>query len=91
MRAENDSPTYMLRTLTRKHVHPPVNTAWGDVPTADQNLAFINSRAMIGANRFDNTRTEMPIMPQRTDDTEQSTVDRSLTPITRAKKAEKDN
>jgi hypothetical protein len=61
------------------------------VPAADQNLAYTNSRAMMSADRFDDTRTEMPIVAQRTGDAAQPAIDRSLTPNTRAKKVEKDN
>ena len=90
MRVENDSPAYMTRMLGRKRVHPPVNTEWANVPAATQDLAFTNSHAMMGANRFDDSRHEMPTLPQRTGDAAAPVIDRTITPNTKAKKTEKD-
>ncbi|KAH3978336.1 hypothetical protein HBH52_108860 [Parastagonospora nodorum] len=90
MRAQSDSPSYMQRVLGRKRVHPPVNTEWANVPAATQDLEFTNSHAMMGVNRFDDSRHEMPILPQRTGDAAAPTIDRTITPNTKAKKTEKD-
>ncbi|KAH5707716.1 hypothetical protein HBI20_201380 [Parastagonospora nodorum] len=90
MRAQSDSPSYMQRVLGRKRVHPLVNTEWANVPAATQDLEFTNSHAMMGVNRFDDSRHEMPILPQRTGDAAVPTIDRTITPNTKAKKTEKD-
>jgi hypothetical protein len=90
MRAQNDSPSYMQRVLGRKRIHPPVNTEWANVPATTQDLEFTNSHAMMGVNRFDDSRHEMPILPQRTGDATAPTVDRTITPNTKTRKTEKD-
>lgn len=90
MRVENDSPSYMTRMLGRKRVHPPVNTEWANVPAATQDLDFTISRAIMGVNRFDDSRHEMPVLPQRTGDPVAPVIDRTITPNIKAKKTEKD-
>tara|TARA_R110002003_G_scaffold805_2_gene21468 strand:+ start:323 stop:886 length:564 start_codon:yes stop_codon:yes gene_type:complete len=86
-----DSPGYMKPTLARKHVHPPMNTEWANVPPAGQKLEHLNSRAMMDIDRFGHgARTAMPSMPEMSD--RQAVVDAEgrLTPDTKARKAEKD-
>jgi hypothetical protein len=91
MRGQNDSPTYQLPTLGRRHIHPAMMTELANVPTAEQDLAFTNSRAMMDADRFGHAmRTEFPVMQRRENDTPEPVVDRTLTATARAEKQEKD-
>ncbi|KAH7075106.1 hypothetical protein FB567DRAFT_553378 [Paraphoma chrysanthemicola] len=86
-----DSPAYMKSTLARKHVHPPVNTEWANVPPAGQKLEHINSRAMMDVDRFGHdTRTAMPNLPENVGVRVQADAEGRLTPNTKAKKQEKD-
>jgi hypothetical protein len=91
MRGQNDSPTYQLPTLGRRHIHPAMMTELANVPTAEQDLAFTNSRAMMDADRFGHAmRTGFPVMQRRENDTPEPVVDRTLTATARAEKQEKD-
>jgi hypothetical protein len=91
MRGQNDSPTYQLPTLGRRHIHPAMMTELANVPTAEQDLAFTNSRAMMDVDRFGHAvRTEFPVMQRCENDTPEPVVDRTLTATTRAEKQEKD-
>ncbi|KAH7064372.1 hypothetical protein BKA63DRAFT_572280 [Paraphoma chrysanthemicola] len=86
-----DSPAYMKSTLARKHVHPPVNTEWANVPPAGQKLEYVNSRAMMDVDRFGHdTRTAMPNLPEGVGVRVRTDAGGRLTPNTKAKKQEKD-
>jgi hypothetical protein len=43
MCGQPDTPSYQNRILTRTFQHPPLNTDWGNVPTATQSLLYTNS------------------------------------------------
>lgn len=87
--AEPDTPDYQQNALARRH-NPPRMTDWGNVPAAHDSLAFVNSRAMMGVDRFGHdTKTQMPTLPALAGDRE-NVVKRKATPNTRAKEAEKE-
>lgn len=88
MRDQADSPTYTQRFLGRKAVHPPYSVNWANVSAANQNLDFLNSRAMQGIDRS-NTMADPRQSGHDGLKEEKWAADMRLTPDNSAKKQEK--
>jgi hypothetical protein len=52
MRGQSDSPSYQMAALGRRYIHPAMMMELANVPTARQDLASTNSRAMMHVDRF---------------------------------------
>jgi hypothetical protein len=89
---EAPSPETINKALGRRWQHPPVRMDWAMVPPATGSIDDFHSRVQQGLGRgLDGFRTAVPSYPAREGDEAPRKVDLSGSPMTKAKKQEKEN